>query len=235
MMNRNPIVSREEWIAARKQILAKEKGLTHLRDEINVARSKLPWLRVDKDYVFEGPNGRESLADLFDGRSQLIIYHFMFGPDWKEGCVGCSFLADHLDGSLVHLLNHDVSWVAVSRAPWPKIEEFQKRMGWKFKWMSSSGSDFNYDYHVSFTPEAVARGEVYYNFEMRKGLGGEQHGLSVFYKNEEGAIFHTYSSFARAGENYLGTYQLLDITPKGRNETGPNFAFPDWAKHHDKY
>lgn len=234
-MKRNAIVSREEWIAARKHLLAKEKQLTHLRDEINAERSKLPWVRVDKEYLFEGPKGKETLAQLFDGRSQLIIYHFMFGPDWEQGCVGCSFLADHLDGSLIHIQNHDVSYVAVSRAPWSKIEAFQKRMGWHFKWRSSFGSDFNYDYHVSFTPEEIAKGEVYYNFEMQKPHGEESHGLSVFYQDEDGVIFHTYSSYARAGENYLGTYQLLDITPKGRNETGPNFAFPDWAKHHDRY
>jgi predicted dithiol-disulfide oxidoreductase (DUF899 family) len=234
-MDKNAIVSREEWIAARKQLLAREKHLTHLRDEINAERSKLPWVRVDKDYVFDGPDGKETLAQLFDGRSQLIIYHFMFGPEWEQGCVGCSFLADHLDGSLIHIQNHDVAWVAVSRAPWAKIAAFQKRMGWQFKWRSSFGSDFNYDYHVSFKPEEIAAGEVYYNFEMQKPHGEESHGLSVFYNDEVGAIFHTYSSYARAGENYLGTYQLLDITPKGRNEKGPNFAFPDWAKHHDRY
>jgi predicted dithiol-disulfide oxidoreductase (DUF899 family) len=234
-MNHNAVVSREEWLAARKQLLAKEKELTHLRDEINAARSKLPWVRVEKEYAFEGANGRETLAQLFGGRSQLIIYHFMFGPEWKEGCVGCSFLADHLDGALIHIQNHDVAYVAVSRAPWSKIEAFQRRMGWRFKWLSSFGSDFNYDYHVSFKPEEVARGEVYYNFEMQKPHGEEQHGLSVFYKDEDGAIFHTYSSYARSGENYLGAYQLLDVTPKGRNETGPNFAFPDWARHHDRY
>ena len=195
----------------------------------------MPWVRVAKDYTFEGPHGSTTLAQLFAGRSQLIVYHFMFGPDWQEGCVGCSFLADHLDGALIHIENHDVAYVAVARAPWSKIEAFQKRMGWRFKWVSSYDSDFNYDYNVSFKPAEVARGEVYYNFEMRKGLGEEQHGVSVFYKDEAGAIFHTYSSYARSGENYLGAYQLLDITPKGRNETGPNFAFPDWARHHDKY
>src|SRR5579859_3192664 len=233
-MSHNPIVSQEEWVAARKQLLAKEKQLTHLRDEINVARRNLPWVKVAKEYSFEGPNGRETLAQLFDGRSQLIVYHFMFGPEWSEGCVGCSFLSDHLDGSLIHIQNHDVAYVAVSRAPLAKIEAFQRRMGWGFKWLSSFGSDFNYDYHVSFKPEEIARGEVYYNYEMQKPHGEELHGLSVFYKDAEDAIFHTYSSYARAGENFLGTYQLLDVTPKGRNETGPNFAFPDWARHHDK-
>jgi predicted dithiol-disulfide oxidoreductase (DUF899 family) len=234
-MSENAIVSREEWIAARKQLLAKEKELTHLRDEINAARRKLPWVRVEKEYTFHGPNGPETLTQLFGGRSQLIVYHFMFGPEWSEGCVGCSFLSDHLDGSLIHIQNHDVAYVAVSRAPFVRIEAFQRRMEWGFKWLSSFGSDFNYDYHVSFKPEEVARGEVYYNFEMQKPQGEELHGLSVFYKETDGAIFHTYSSYARAGENYLGTYQLLDVTPKGRNETGPNFAFPDWARHHDRY
>ena len=234
-MSENAIVSREEWIGARKELLAKEKQLTHLRDEINAARRKLPWVRVEKEYTFDGPSGLETLAQLFGGRSQLIIYHFMFGPEWSEGCVGCSFLSDHLDGSLIHIQNHDVAYVAVSRAPFAKIEGFQRRMGWGFKWLSSFGSDFNYDYHVSFKPEEVARGEIYYNFEMQKPQGEELHGLSVFYKDDDGAIFHTYSSYARAGENFLGTYQLLDVTPKGRNETGPNFAFPDWARHHDRY
>ena len=234
-MNANAIVSREEWIGARKELLAKEKRLTHLRDEINAARRNLPWVRVEKEYTFDGPNGPETLAQLFGGRSQLIVYHFMFGPEWSEGCVGCSFLSDHLDGSLIHIQNHDVAYVAVSRAPFAKIEAFQRRMGWGFKWLSSFGSDFNYDYHVSFKPEEVARGEVFYKFEMQKPQGEELHGLSVFYKDADGAIFHTYSSYARAGENYLGTYQLLDVTPKGRNETGPNFAFPDWARHHDRY
>ena len=234
-MSHNAIVSPEEWIAARKELLAKEKQLTHLRDEISAARRKLPWVRVEKEYTFDGPNGPETLAQLFGGRSQLIVYHFMFGPEWSEGCVGCSFLSDHVDGSLVHIQNHDVAYVAVSRAPWDKIAAFQRRMGWGFKWRSSFGSDFNYDYHVSFKPEEVARGEVYYNFEMQKPQGEELHGLSVFYKDADDAIFHTYSSYARAGENFLGTYQLLDVTPKGRNETGPNFAFPDWARHHDRY
>jgi predicted dithiol-disulfide oxidoreductase (DUF899 family) len=234
-MSHNAIVSPEEWIAARKELLAKEKQLTHLRDEISAARRKLPWVRIEKEYTFDGPNGPESLAQLFGGRSQLIVYHFMFGPEWSEGCVGCSFLSDHVDGSLVHIQNHDVAYVAVSRAPWDKIATFQRRMGWGFKWRSSFGSDFNYDYHVSFKPEEVARGEVYYNFEMQKPQGEELHGISVFYKDTDGKVFHTYSSYARAGENYLGTYQLLDITPKGRNETGPNFAFPDWARHHDRY
>jgi predicted dithiol-disulfide oxidoreductase (DUF899 family) len=234
-MSHNPIVSQEEWVAARKQLLAKEKELTHLRDEINVARRNLPWVRVQKEYTFDGPNGPETLAQLFGGRSQLIVYHFMFGPEWSEGCVGCSFLSDHLDGSLIHIQNHDVAYVAVSRAPLAKLEAFQRRMGWGFKWRSSFGSDFNYDYHVSFRPEEVARGEVYYNFEMQKPHGDEMHGLSVFYKDADGAIFHTYSSYARSGETFLGTYQLLDVTPKGRNETGPNFAFPDWARHHDRY
>src|SRR5438128_6371476 len=170
----NPkVVSRDEWLAARKRLLAKEKQFTRERDAIAAERRQLPWVKVEKNYVFDSPSGKKTLADLFGGRSQLIVYHFMFGPEWKEGCVGCSFLSDHVDGSLVHIENHDVAYVAVSRAPFTKIQAFQRRMGWGFKWLSSFDSDFNYDYHVSFKPEEVARGEVYYNYEMQKPQGEE--------------------------------------------------------------
>src|SRR5260370_32511823 len=166
MKMHNRIVTRDEWLAARKAHLAREKELPRLRDRLSAERRELPWVKIDKSYLFEGPNGTEMLADLFDGRSQLIIKHFMFGPGWKEGCVGCSFEVDHIEGALVHLQNHDVTYVAVSRAPLPEIEAFKKRMGWRFKWVSSFGSDFNYDFHVSFTKSDLARGKLYYNFEI---------------------------------------------------------------------
>jgi predicted dithiol-disulfide oxidoreductase (DUF899 family) len=193
-MMHNRIVTRDEWLTARKALLAKEKELTRLRDQVSAERGELPWVRVDKQYVFEGPAGKETLADLFDRRSQLIIKHFMLGPGWQEGCVGCSFEVDHIEGALVHLEHHDVSYVVVSRAPLPEIETFKKRMGWRFKWVSSYGSDFNYDFHVSFKPDEIETGEVYYNYEMRTVGIEELSGRSVFYKDTDGDIFHTYSS-----------------------------------------
>jgi len=229
------VVSREDWLAARKALLAKEKALTKARDELSRERRELPWVKLEKDYVFEGPHGKETLADLFAGRSQLVVDHFMLGPGWNEGCVGCSFGADHIDGSLVHLEHHDVSVVAVSRAPLPEIEAFKKRMGWRFKWVSSFGSDFNYDFHVSFRPEELAKGKVYYNYELCDAGIDELPGTSVFYRDESGDIFHTYSTYARGSEVLLGTYHLLDLTPKGRNETGPRHNLTDWVRHHDRY
>lgn len=229
------VVSRDEWIAARKNLLEKEKALTRQRDDLSRQRRELPWVKIEKNYVFEGPNGKETLADLFSGRSQLIIYHFMFGPGWKEGCVGCSFIADHIEGVLTHLENHDVSLVVVSRAPLAEIEAFKKRMGWRFKWVSSSGNDFNFDFHVSFTEDRVVNGKIYYNFEMQDFQIEELSGTSIFYKDDAGSIFHTYSCHARGGEVLLGTYSFLDMTPKGRNETGPNHDLSDWVRHHDRY
>ena len=234
-MMHNRIVTRDEWLTARKALLAKEKELTRLRDQVGAERRELPWVRVDKQYVFEGPAGKETLADLFDRRSQLIIKHFMLGPGWQEGCVGCSFEVDHIEGALVHLEHHDVSYVVVSRAPLPEIETFKKRMGWRFKWVSSYGSDFNYDFLVSFKPDEIETGEVYYNYEMRKVGIEELSGRSVFYKDTDGDIFHTYSSYARGGDLMLGTYNILDLMPKGRNETGPNHNLTDWVRHHDRY
>jgi predicted dithiol-disulfide oxidoreductase (DUF899 family) len=231
----HPIVSREEWLAARKQHLVREKELTRLRDQLSAERRALPWVKVEKRYLFEGPDGQRTLADLFAGRSQLVVDHFMLGPGWKEGCVGCSFGADHVDGALVHLEHHDVSVVAVSRAPWPEIEAFKRRMGWRFKWVSSYGSDFNYDYHVSFRPEDLAKGKAYYNYELREVGIEELPGTSVFYKDERGEVFHTYSSYARGGDLLCGTYNVLDLTPKGRNETGPSRNLTDWVRHHDRY
>jgi predicted dithiol-disulfide oxidoreductase (DUF899 family) len=234
-MTQHRIVSRDEWLAARKALLAREKEFTRLRDQLNAERRELPWVKVDKAYVFDGPNGKETLADLFAGRSQLIVKHFMLGPEWSEGCVGCSFEVDHVEGALPHLEHHDVTYVVVSRAPLAKIEVFKKRMGWRFKWVSSYGSDFNYDYHVSFTPEEIAKGEAYYNYETQRIGIDELSGRSVFYKDENGDIFHTYSAYARGGEIFLGTYAFLDIAPKGRNETGPNHNLTDWVRHHDRY
>jgi predicted dithiol-disulfide oxidoreductase (DUF899 family) len=229
------IVQPEQWTAAREQLLAQEKQLTRMRDQVAAQRRELPWVKVDKTYVFDGPNGKETLADLFAGRSQLVVRHFMFGPGWEEGCVGCSFLADHLDGALVHLEHHDVSVAVVSRAPLSEIEAFRRRMGWKFKWVSSYESDFNYDYHVSFTPEDIAAGKVYYNYALTDRAGEEMPGVSVFYKDVDGDIMHTYSAFARGNEPMLGTYQILDITPKGRDENGPGHNLTDWVRLHDRY
>ena len=190
---------------------------------------------MEKEYVFDTPKGKQTLAELFDGRSQLVVNHFMLGPGWKEGCVGCSFGADHIEGALVHLEHHDVTVVVVSRAPLHAIEAYKKRMGWRFKWVSSYDSDFNYDYHVSFTKDDVTKGRVYYNFEMTEALIEELPGLSVFYQDAAGDIFHTYSSYARGAEELLGTYMVLDLTPKGRNETGPNYNLMDWVRRHDEY
>lgn len=229
------IVSRDEWLIARNRLLAREKELTHLRDEIDAERRALPWVKVEKNYVFDGPNGKETLADLFEGRSQLIIQHFMFGPAWNEGCIGCSFKSDHVDGARVHLEHHDVTFVSVSRAPFSKLEAFRKRMGWRFKWVSSYGTDFNYDFHVSFTPQEAASGQVVYNYERRPFETEEGSGNSVFYKDENGKIFHTYSAFGRGDEMLDTTYMYLDLTPKGRNEKGPAFNLMDWVKHHDRY
>ena len=231
----HPIVSREEWVKARKELPEKEKEFTRLRDQLNAESRELPWVRVEKTYVFDGPNGKETLSDLFAGRSQLIVNHFMLGPGWKEGCVGCSFGADHNDGIIVHLEHHDATFVAVSRAPRPEIEAFKKRMGWRFKWVSSFGSDFNYDYHVSFTPDEIRKGKVYYNYDVREFQVEELAGTSMFYKDANGDIFHTYSVFARGSEMLGGAYGYLDHLPKGRNETGPNHDLSDWVRHHDKY
>jgi predicted dithiol-disulfide oxidoreductase (DUF899 family) len=234
---RPTVVSRDDWLVARRALLVKEKQLTRAYDELCALRRQLPWVRVDKEYRFDGPNGTESLGDLFGGRSQLIIRHFMFGPGWKEGCVGCSFASDHVGGALVHLEHHDVTYVAVSRAPLADIEAFKNRMGWIFKWVSSSGSDFNYDFHVSFREDEVSHGRVFYNFERRvlPFVTDELSGVSVFYRDPTGDIYHTYSCFARGDEGGLTTYFYLDLTPNGRNETGPHHNLGDWVRHHDRY
>jgi predicted dithiol-disulfide oxidoreductase (DUF899 family) len=225
------VVSRAEWLAARKELLRKEKALTRVRDQVSAERRALPWVKIEKNYLFEGPRGTESLADLFGSDSQLIIQHFMFGPGWGEGCVGCSFGSDHVDAAWVHLQHHDLAFAAVSRAPWTELEAFQRRMGWKFKWVSSFGSDFNYDFHVSFTPEEVAKGKSTYNYDQRE-VGEELPGLSVFYKNAANDIFHTYSAYARGAEETIGAYMFLDLSPKGRNEEGD---MTGWVRHRDRY
>jgi predicted dithiol-disulfide oxidoreductase (DUF899 family) len=235
LTERPNIVSRDEWRAARKELLLKEKQLTRQRDEIDRQRRALPWVTVEKNYTFESPNGPQSLADLFENRSQLIVSHFMLGPGWEEGCVGCSFRSDHVDGALTHLEHHDVSLVTISRAPLAEIEAFKARMGWRFPWLSSYGSDFNYDYQVSFAKEEAATGKVYYNYDNRDFVSEELSGLSMFYKDESGDIFHTYSTYGRGDEMVDTTYMYLDLTPKGRNENGPHYNLGDWVRHHDKY
>jgi predicted dithiol-disulfide oxidoreductase (DUF899 family) len=230
---KHAVVSKEEWLEARTALLAREKEMTRLRDAINRERLALPWVKVHKDYRFQTPSGERSLSDLFDGRSQLIVYHFMFGPDWDAGCTGCSFLADHLDGTLPHLNHHDVTLTCVSRAPLDKIDAYKRRMGWRFPWVSSFGSPFNRDFGVSFTSEELASGSVFYNFRDTPSAQAhdELPGQSAFFKDETGQIFHTYSSYARGGEEMLGTMMILDQAPLGRNEsTTMNFI-----KRHDEY
>ena len=229
------IVSRAQWLKERTDFLAKEKELTRLRDRLADERRTLPWVKIDKPYSFDAPEGRVTLSDLFDGRSQLIVKHFMLAPGQKDGCVGCSFESDHVEGALVHLQNHDVSYVAVARAPLDEIEVFKARMDWHFRWVSSFGGDFNYDLNASFTPEQLATGTAFYNYRTGPVPLEDLSGLSVFYKDTDGGIYHTYSSFGRGGEERLGTYVYLDMTPKGRNENGPNHTLADWVRHHDRY
>jgi predicted dithiol-disulfide oxidoreductase (DUF899 family) len=231
----HPIVSREEWLEARTALLAQEKALTKLRDQLSAEQRALPWVRVEKNYVFDGPSGKVTLAELFNGRSQLFIKHFMMGPGQKQQCVGCSFEVDHVEGILAHLENHDVSYVAVARAPIEEIDAVRQRMNWRFPWVSSYNNDFNYDFHVSFTPEAMAAGTAFYNFQRTNPYLEDLSGRSVFYKNGGGQIFHTYSTFGRGGEPFLGTYAFLDVTPKGRNENGPFHSLPDWVRPRNMY
>ena len=231
---RNQTVSHEEWLQARLELLAAEKEFTRQRDALAQHRMAMPWERVEKPYRFEGPDGALSLADLFDGRSQLIVYHFMLGPDWEEGCNSCSFWADNFDGIPIHLNHRDVTFTAVSRAPLAKIDAYRKRMGWSFPWVSSNGSDFNFDYHVSFTPEQIAAGEAYYNYQVRPNTVPEQVGISVLYKNEQSELFHTYSCYARGVDMLNGAYHYLDLVPKGRDEDGLEFSM-QWLRRHDQY
>src|SRR5687767_14708500 len=234
-MSSHQVVSQEKWIEAQRAHLAKEKEFTRKRDELARLRRELPWVRVEKNCVFETPTGKKTLADLFQGRSQLIIYHFMFGPEWKEGCPSCSFVCEHIDGAVEHLAARDVTLTMISRAPLTKIDAFKKRMGWHFPWVSSFGSDFNFDYHVSFKPEQRAKGKVDYNYTMEDFPSDEAPGLSVFYKDpNSGEIFRTYSVYARGLDPLVGTYTLLDFVPKGRDEDQLAFSM-QWVRHHDRY
>jgi predicted dithiol-disulfide oxidoreductase (DUF899 family) len=228
------IVSQSEWLAARKALLAREKEFTRARDALSAARRDLPWTPVAKNYVFDGPNGKETLSDLFGGKSQLMIYHFMLGPGWIQGCPSCSFLADHFDGAVIHLAQRDVSLVVVSRAPLAEIEAYRKRMGWKFKWVSSFGNDFNRDFHVSFAPEEKARGKVEYNYDLTEFPSEEAPGLSAFVKTASGDVLHTYSSYARGLDILVGTYNFLDMAPKGRDEDALPWSMA-WVRRHDEY
>ena len=237
-MNHNPIVSREEWLTARKLLLTREKELTRAYDELSRQCRELPWVKIDKPYEFDGPTGKVTLAQLFNGRSQLFIKHFMMAPGAAHQCVGCSLEVDHIEGLLEHLENHDVSYVAVARAPIEEIEAVRKRMGWRFTWVSSYHSDFNYDFNVSFTAEQIASGRALYNFERAPEWAAgleDLSGDSVFYKDESGQIFHTYSTYGRGGEQFLGIYGYFDVTPKGRNETGPYHSLGDWARPRNLY
>jgi predicted dithiol-disulfide oxidoreductase (DUF899 family) len=235
-MESHRVVSRNQWIEERKALLAREKEFTQLRDQLSHARRDLPWVRVDKDkdYVFDGAGGKQTLAELFAGRQQLIVYHLMFDPSWEEACSRCSFWADNFNGVLVHLNQRDVSLVAISRAPFAKLAAFQKRMGWSFNWVSSFANDFNHDYHVSFAPEQLAQGEVIYNYRLVKNSMSERPGISVFYKDPGGTIFHTYSCYARGLDMLNVAYHYLDLTPKGRDEEELPFPMA-WVRYHDAY
>ena len=228
------VVSHKAWIEARRKFLAKEKKFTRLRDELARQRRALPWEKVEKEYVFDAPNGRQTLADLFDRRSQLVVYHFMFAPDWNEGCKHCSFWADNFNGLGIHLNHRDVSFVAISRAPLEKLEAFRKRMGWGFKWISSGQNDFNYDYQASFTPQEVESGAAFFNYSKSDVGVSDREGVSVFHKDENGAVFHTYSSYARGIDMLNTAYHYLDLVPKGRDEDGLEFT-QSWVRYHDRY
>ena len=225
------VVTHSEWIEASRKLLAKEKELTRMRDQVSEARRDLPWVKVEKEYLFDTPDGERSLADLFDGRSQLIVYHFMFGPGWEEGCPGCSFVSDHVDAARQHFEHHDVTYLAISRAPLDEFAPYKKRMGWTFPWYSSAGTDFNYDFGVSYRPADLEAGPVFHNFTLQKLSGQEQPGLSVFIKDDQGAVYHTYSSFERGLDLLIGAYNFLDLTPLGRNEEDAM----DWMQRHDEY
>jgi len=227
------VVSAAVWLVARKDLLNREKEFSRQRDALSAARRKLPLVKVEKEYAFEGPDGQETLADLFEDRSQLIIYHFMLGPGWEEGCKSCSYLADHFDGANWHLPHRDTTLVVISRAPLSEIQAYKKRMGWRFKWVSSYGSDFNFDYRVSFSEQEEKKNKVHYNYETAEFTSDELPGLSVFYKGEDGHVFHTYSTYARGLDQLVGTYNFLDLTPKGRDEDPADTM--SWVRRHDQY
>ena len=233
-MTEHRIVDSAEWLDARRELLRKEKAFTNARDELSAARRALPWERVAKDYAFETPRGRASLSDLFDGRRQLIVYHFMLGPDWEEGCKSCSFWVDNFNGIGVHLEHRDVTLLAVSQAPLAKIDAYRRRMGWSVAWASSFGSDFNFDYQVSFRPEDVAAGKAVYNYAPTKTTMSELPGISVFFRDEAGTVFHTYSCYARGLDMLNGAYHYLDVVPKGRDEAGLPSTM-SWLRRHDQY
>jgi len=233
-LDNHKIVSQNEWIAARKVLLKKEKEFTALRDQLSQQRRDLPWVAVDKEYVFDGPNGKETLPDLFDGRSQLIVYHFMYDPNWDVGCPSCSFWADNFNDIIVHLNQRDVTLIAISKAPFNKIAAYKKRMGWDFKWVSSYDTDFNFDYHVSFTQEELAKKKAFYNFISQDPRTSEREGISVFYKDLSDKIFYTYSAYARGIDILNNTYNYLDLVPKGRDEDGYDFPMA-WVRRHDEY
>jgi predicted dithiol-disulfide oxidoreductase (DUF899 family) len=233
-MESHRIVSRNEWIEARIQLLKQEKELTRLRDQLSAQRRDLPWVHVEKDYAFEGPKGKTSLIDLFGGKTQLIVQHFMFGPDWDAGCKSCSFWADNFDGIVVHLQQRDIAFAAVSQAPFGRIEQYRKRMGWDFNWVSCFGSDFNHDCNVSFTPEEIAAGEIYYNYTSRQSSMTELPGISVFATDVQGNVFHTYSCYERGLDMMNAAYHYIDLVPKGRDEA--SLSFPQaWVRRHDEY
>ncbi len=228
------VVSREEWLDARREHLKNEKEFTRLRDQLSRERRTLPWVKVEGSYLFDGPDGKESLSDLFAGKSQLIVYHFMYGPDWSEGCPSCSFWADNFNDIVIHLNHRDINLVAVSRAGLDILDAYKKRMGWSFKWVSSTGNDFNRDYHVSFTPDELNKGEMFYNFRITNFPSEEAPGISIFYKDENGDIFHTYSCYSRGLDMLNTAYHYMDLTPKGRDEDElPNNM--DWLRRHDQY
>ncbi len=227
------IVSQEKWLAARRDFLREEKEFSKLRDRLAAHRRQLPWVKVDKSYAFQTANGPRSLADLFEGRSQLIVYHFMLAPGWEEGCRGCSYVSDHFDGAIPHLNARDVSFTAVSSAPLAEIERFKERMGWKFNWVSSSGTSFNHDFRVSFSEEEVKSGKADYNFEMKEIGGTEMPGLSAFALGADGAVYRTYSTYSRGLDAFIGAYSLLDVAPKGRDEDPE--APMKWVRLHDQY
>lgn len=230
----NQIVSHEEWLKARLELLDGEKEFTRRRDAITRSIREMPWERVEKSYQFEGPNGTRSLGDLFEGRSQLLIYHFMFNPEWNEGCKSCSFWADNFNGISIHLNHRDVTFTAISRAPFAKLDAYKKRMGWSFQWVSSEGNDFNFDYRVSFTPEELTGGKAYYNYKPQPVTVSDEQGVSVFCKNGAGEVFHTYSSYGRGIDLLNCAYQYLDLVPKGRDEDGLEFPM-EWVRRHDRY